>query len=122
MRTILVVEDDRDTADFLHDVLTLSGYVVEIATNGRQALKLLQSTRPTAILSDLTLPVMNGLELCQWLWDHDQYRTIPLILMSTDYRPQELNDFPNIAFLRKPFQPLDVLQATLKRVIEKAHA
>ena len=61
---ILLVEDDRDFADAMTDVLEDEGYRVVVALNGRQALDLLETRQctPFLILLDLMMPVMDGWE------------------------------------------------------------
>jgi CheY-like chemotaxis protein len=63
-RMILIVEDDRDIAETVADILDDRGYAVVLAANGREALNLIENGRetPALILLDLTMPVMDGWE------------------------------------------------------------
>ncbi len=104
MLTILVVENDGDIVDFLQELLTQLGYEIAVAGNGQQALSYLQHNRPAAILSDITMPGMDGIELCRLVAKNEQYQTIPFILMSaSDQRPKR-DDVNYTAFLAKPFR------------------
>jgi putative two-component system response regulator len=60
---ILVVEDDPAMLVALHDILESGGYQVFTAKNGRDALNVLENLKPSLILSDISMPVMDGYEL-----------------------------------------------------------
>ena len=60
---ILVVEDDRDMRDFIQEILLEKGYIVTTAANGKEALKRLDETPFPIIVSDLKMPVMDGIAL-----------------------------------------------------------
>lgn len=62
-RSILIVEDDPALLIALRDILEGVGYQVRTAQNGQLALRLLQDEQPSLILSDITMPVMDGFEL-----------------------------------------------------------
>jgi two-component system response regulator MprA len=64
---ILVVDDDRSVRDALLRALTLGGYEVESADDGRQALARLASSAPDAVVLDVGLPEVDGLEVCRRL-------------------------------------------------------
>ena len=57
---ILLVEDDEDVRDMLQLTLETHGCVVELASNGRQALAAIERSRPCLVILDLVMPVMNG--------------------------------------------------------------
>lgn len=60
---ILVVEDDQDMRDFIQEILSEQGYVVTTAANGKEALARLDETDFPIIVSDLKMPVMDGITL-----------------------------------------------------------
>ena len=82
-RSILIVEDDSDLREALSEVLRDEGYSVESAADGREALdRLRRDLRPSLILLDLTMPVMNG-----WQFRAEQRRDpalseIPVVVLS----------------------------------------
>ena len=59
-RRVLIVEDEDTISEVVADALTLEGYEVRRARNGREALEMLQDWLPQLILLDLMMPVMNG--------------------------------------------------------------
>ena len=62
MKRILIVEDEKPLREAFAFLLTQEGYEVELAENGKVALKKLAAFRPDLILLDMLMPVMNGLE------------------------------------------------------------
>ena len=59
-RRVLIIEDEDTISEVVADALTLEGYQVRRARNGREALEMLQAWLPQLILLDLMMPVMNG--------------------------------------------------------------
>lgn len=64
-RSLLLVDDDDDSRDALEQILMLRGHEVEIASDGRQALALYDSGKHEAVLCDVSMPHMNGLQLAR---------------------------------------------------------
>ena len=80
--TILVVEDNKDFRDFVTSCLRETYNVLE-AENGFQALQVLDSEGETDIvISDVMMPVMDGIELCRKIKTHINYSHIPVILLT----------------------------------------
>ncbi|HVW23522.1 MAG TPA: response regulator [Candidatus Saccharimonadales bacterium] len=65
MARVLIVEDDKDLNNAYRIILTSEGHDVEVAHNGREALKKVKDFEPELILLDLLMPVMGGLEFLQ---------------------------------------------------------
>lgn len=76
---VLVVEDDPAVSEAVRQGLTAAGFVVWVAATGAEALGLWQRLRPDAILLDLFLPDMDGLDVCQAIRRED---VVPLIIAS----------------------------------------
>jgi len=84
---ILVVEDDRDYASILEDVLSHGGFEVEVARDAKEALARFAESEPALALVDIVLPGLNGIELCSRLRRTDgPGADIPLLLMSGVYK------------------------------------
>jgi CheY-like chemotaxis protein len=79
---ILVVEDDPDTRELMTWWLDAEGYDVQTATNGQEALTLLQREVPCAMLVDLMMPVMDGAELRRQVRRMPSVSSVPFILVS----------------------------------------
>ena len=95
---ILVVEDDDDTRDALCQVLRGQGYDTLCAADGDEALRWLGRARPRLIITDLSMPGMNGWQLLQQVRSHPVWLDIPVIVLSAD-SPPPLED---ICFMQKP--------------------
>lgn len=67
MEKILVVDDSRDTADLLSEFLKMVGYDAEAVYSGEAALKAAERLKPRAVILDLGLPDMSGLDVCRRL-------------------------------------------------------
>lgn len=80
---ILVVEDSPTQAEQLKFLLEENGYAVTTASNGKQALASARKLRPTIIISDVLMPVMDGYELAYELKHDDELRGIPIILITS---------------------------------------
>ena len=80
--SILVVEDHADLRDLLAVLLEGEGFIVQTATNGVEALKSLDSARPSLILLDLMMPVMSGDEFRERQLADPRYRDVPVICMT----------------------------------------
>lgn len=81
-RTILVVEDDRDTREILCRQLRKDNWQVVAAENGRQALRALDLYAPELIVSDLMMPEMDGFELVHELRQNEKWRAIPIVVLT----------------------------------------
>jgi signal transduction histidine kinase len=80
--TILVVDDAPDRLRLTAELLTQSGYRVLTAGDGREGYKIAEQTGPDLIVSDVAMPVMDGIELCCRVRAHDRLRWTPILLTS----------------------------------------
>ncbi len=107
--TVLIVEDDRATAEFVETVLSAEGYRVELSHNGEEALHYMEREHPALLLLDLLLPVMDGATLLRTLrlrWR----RSFPVILMTAGRDGAEQASILQVdGLLLKPFELDDLL-------------
>ncbi|MFM2314730.1 MAG: hypothetical protein RLZZ04_4006 [Cyanobacteriota bacterium] len=80
--SILVVEDDSDIREILCRQLKKQNWEVIEAENGSQALMKLADYTPAMIISDLMMPEMDGFELVHQLRQHEQWRAIPIVILT----------------------------------------
>jgi CheY-like chemotaxis protein len=78
---VLVIDDDETLCDLLKEAVS-GTYEVATAHSARAGFDRIQRQRPHLILLDVKLPDQNGLQMCQALRDHPQYRNIPIIMMT----------------------------------------
>lgn len=103
---ILIVEDEKSLRDTLRDMFTTSGYEVEVAENGQEALDLVFSTNPDVIITDISMPVMDGYEFVQEIKKTPQGNKIPILMLTAKVSEEEkirgLN-FGAVDYITKPF-------------------
>ena len=61
-----------------------------MARNGQEGLDALKNERPSLILSDIVMPVMDGFEMCRIIKSQDELKQIPVVLLTTQSRPQDV--------------------------------
>lgn len=110
--TILVVDDNDDIRNMVAEALTLVGFGVSTASNGKVALEQVQVTRPDLIVLDLKMPVMTGWQFMEAQRGDPELATIPVVVVTAvpDAHPAGA-----AALIRKPFG-LDKLLATVGRL------
>jgi PAS domain S-box-containing protein len=80
---VLIVEDDEATRQVLQRSLKKQGWTVAESANGRMALEQLAVQKPELILLDLLMPEMDGFELLGELQKHDEWRSIPVVVLTS---------------------------------------
>jgi two-component system, cell cycle sensor histidine kinase and response regulator CckA len=80
---ILIVEDSITQSEQLKHLLEQEGYRVTVAGDGKEALSHLASHKPTLVISDIVMPVMNGYELCKHIKSNETTWEIPVILLTS---------------------------------------
>ncbi len=107
---ILVVDDEPNVRSFLNTLLAEEGYEVILASDGNEAMELVESESPEAILLDINMPGINGLEVCKKLKEREETRYIPIIIVTG------LDDRGFMAYLEgaddfvtKPFRPVELI-------------
>ena len=85
---ILIVEDSMTQAELLRRILVQQGYRVTVARDGAEGLAAARKEPPKVIISDITMPVMDGFEMCQAIRQDAALRDMPVILLTmlTDTR------------------------------------
>jgi DNA-binding response OmpR family regulator len=107
MALILILEDNSDMLLTLTEALELNNHSVIGVKNGHAGIKTLQQNAPLPdlIISDLNMPEMNGIEFLAQMRHHDDWSSIPIVIMS-GRNSDEFNviEAGASAFLIKPFQ------------------
>ncbi|MCL4539721.1 MAG: response regulator [Bacteroidetes bacterium] len=121
---ILVVEDSATQALLLKQLLDEQGYNVIVAESGRQALEVLDSQRPSLIISDIVMPEMDGFELTARIKQDEALSQIPVILLTALSDPEDIIrglearvDF----YLTKPYDT-EFLLSKVKSVVTNSSA
>jgi CheY-like chemotaxis protein len=106
MADLLIVEDDPTLLAGMTELLTMKGYQVRGADSGLTALEAIESRPPDLIVSDVLMPVMDGMELLEAVRRQPDWAGIPFVFVSASTTPavrSQLEGMPGVTFLLKPF-------------------
>jgi DNA-binding response OmpR family regulator len=107
---ILIVDDDPDILQTLALCLSTEGYKILMASNGREALDVVENERPSVILLDLMMPVMNGWDFRRKQRETPAFANIPVLLMSAGAHMATVSGELNAAgYVTKPVEMSDLL-------------
>jgi DNA-binding response OmpR family regulator len=110
--TVLLVEDDSATRNLYRDVLKAASLTVITAVDGLEALRRLETERPSVILLDLGLPVLDGRDIARELAARSDTARIPIVVV-TGRDHVNLRQGDAAAVLRKPVDPHDLVSAVM---------
>jgi DNA-binding NarL/FixJ family response regulator len=119
--TILVADDDLGTRLAVSDYLESMGYSVVAAENGQQALKLVEELQPHLIVTDVTMPQLDGYELVRQIRQRPSLRLLPVIFLTGRTETQERirgYQLGGDVYLSKPFE-LPELGAIVRNLLER---
>ena len=85
MKKILIVEDDQIVANIYRNKFSVEGYRVEVAGDGATGMELVSSFRPDAVILDLMLPALTGVEFVKRIRANPETRNLPIIVFSNTY-------------------------------------
>jgi CheY-like chemotaxis protein len=111
---ILVVDDDEAVRDGTVECLTDEGYDVRAASNGREALELLETLRPELVIIDWRMPVMSGQEFLASLGADASLATIPALILTASQVSEIVAS--NVTVLQKPVRRKALLDAVRARL------
>jgi signal transduction histidine kinase/DNA-binding response OmpR family regulator len=117
--SILIVEDNKDLCGFIQDLLS-DDYLVKTAFNGREALELLALDHTIdLVISDIMMPVMDGLTFCRKIKNNIDTSHIPVLLLTAKHGEEsELEGLKSGAddYIYKPFNE-EILKVKIKNVL-----
>lgn len=122
MKSILIVDDEFDLTSNLRAVLEGEGYKVDVCADGREALQRLRSSKPDAMLLDIMMPMMGGLDVLKVMRSMEGLKDVPVILMSGVRPFVKQADFGWQAFIQKPFTLVLLFDTLREHVGEPAEA
>lgn len=118
-KTILTVDDSTSVRQMVSFTLKSAGYDVIEATDGQDALKKLATSQVQMILTDLNMPVMDGLELIRQVRAGGNHQFVPIVMLTTesqDVKKQAGRSAGATGWIVKPFNPPQLL-AVVKKVL-----
>jgi DNA-binding NarL/FixJ family response regulator len=120
--TILVADDDLGTRLSIGDYLELCGYSVVSAENGQKALEMVDDCQPHLIVTDITMPLMDGYELVRQVRRQPAFRLLPVIFLTARTNVEERIRGYRLGcdvYLPKPFE-LEELGAVVRNLLERS--
>jgi HAMP domain-containing protein/signal transduction histidine kinase/CheY-like chemotaxis protein len=115
-KSVLIIEDDRDFAQWLLDVARQNGFKAVVTPRGKEALELVREFAPSAITLDLSLPDVDGWQILDRLKSDLTTRHIPVFVISAQDEPENALKQGALRFLTKPID-----EQQIERIFEKAH-
>jgi CheY-like chemotaxis protein len=114
MPCVLIVEDDPDVRAFLECLLAENGYETTLAQNGRDALIQMAARKPSVLLLDLHMPVMDGWEFRREQLDDPRKAVVPVVAMTAHYDPHDVERTLGVKCVTKPIE-VDQLLAEVQQ-------
>ncbi|MCF1426442.1 MAG: response regulator [Shewanella sp.] len=119
MKKILAVDDSASMRQMVGFTLKTAGFDVTEACNGDEALKIAQQDQYDLVISDVNMPVMDGITLIKNLRNLPAYKFTPLLMLTTESggeKKQEGRAAGATGWIVKPFNP-DQLLSTVRKVL-----
>jgi PAS domain S-box-containing protein len=118
---VLFVDDEEGIRDFAKRILTKKDVFILTANNGEEAIKMLEQGEFDAIISDLKMPVMGGLELGDWLRENkpDYLKRFVIATGAIETKMKEYCDRNNCYYIQKPYKG-DELYETLNKIMKSS--
>ena len=121
---ILVAEDYKPLLAGIRDILETEGYTVSIATDGVEALQIMERVRPDLIIADIMMPTMDGYALYEIVRARPEWASIPVVFLTSKAEKEDLlrgKDAGVEGYITKPFDP-ETLLVTVRTLLERAPA
>jgi DNA-binding response OmpR family regulator len=113
-RKIVIIEDEPDTAEMFAEMMRISGYEVVKFFGGSSAVAQIAEQKPSAVVLDLMMPDVSGLEVLQYMKAEPKLSDIPVIIVSAKTLPKDIDEGLNAGasvYLTKPVSFSDLKKA-----------
>lgn len=120
---VLIADDEPNIVTSLEYLMTKSGYEVEVARNGEEALALVESFKPDLVLLDVMMPQRSGYEVCQKMRERAEWRHIKVVMLSAKGREAEVSKGLSLgadAYVTKPFSNRELIARVAELLGESA--
>jgi len=111
---VLIVDDSSSMRAIIKKIIKVSGFGVGeflAATDGKEALKVLEKKWVDIVLADINMPNMNGMELMAEMNKNELMRSIPVVMVTTEGSAKKMQAAMNLGasgYVKKPFLPEDI--------------
>lgn len=114
--TVAVVDDDREVRQALSDALSVAGFVVQLAPHALKLVSALEVDRPAVIVLDVVNSWIDGLGLCRALKRNQEYREIPIVIVSGKSEPDSIRAAFQAGAVDYFLKPLDLTRLVARLV------
>lgn len=119
---LLIADDEANQLELLRYNLTKAGYEVVCATNGREALELIEDTKPDLVILDWMMPEVSGMDVCREIRNRNDLKNLPVIMLSARGEEGDKSlglDTGADDYITKPFSPRELV-SRVKALIRRA--
>jgi CheY-like chemotaxis protein len=116
---ILIAEDHKPLLIGIQQILETAGYIVLTASDGLEALQILEHTRPDVILADIMMPTLDGYALFEQVRSKPEWADIPVIFLTSKADTADIQKGEELGvngYVTKPFDPNKLLE-TLRSLL-----
>jgi DNA-binding response OmpR family regulator len=120
-KKILIADDEPSIVTALEFLLRRHGYEVQIARDGDEALRLVETMHPDLVLLDIMMPVKSGYEVCRQLRERPESRDVKIVMLTAKGRDAEVAKGLTVGadvYVTKPFSTRD-LMARIHSLLEE---
>lgn len=112
-KRIVIIDDDHVIQESLQELFSDAGYAVALAADGASGFDLIVRDKPDIVVADILLPRLHGIALCEKIRATEEFKHIPIVLMTGVYKDVNLRMYVHKGlandFIEKPFQGRDLL-------------
>lgn len=119
MKTVLVIDDSQAVRQQVSLALTQGGFKVVEAGDGPSGLRQLEAAPVDAVISDINMPGMNGLELMETISRNPKWGRLPVVMLTSEAQPHLIERAKKAGargWIIKPFKP-DLLIAAIQKLV-----
>jgi two-component system phosphate regulon response regulator PhoB len=119
---ILIADDEPNQLELMSFNLSNAGYIIIRATNGKEAIELIENHSPDLIILDWMMPKMSGIDVCRTLRSRSETKQIPIIILSARSEDSDKSlglDTGADDYISKPFSPKELI-SRVKALLRRA--
>ena len=120
-KTIVIVDDEPDTAEMFGEIMRMIGYGIVKAYNGGSAIALIAKEKPAAVVLDVMMPDLSGLDVLRYIRNYPELSKIQVVVVSAKTLPVDIKkglDAGASVYLKKPVAYLELKEAVDNAILE----
>ena len=122
-KLILVVDDEKDIAEIVSDILRGEEFETTLAYDGQEALTAMRRLRPDAMVLDIKMPVLDGLQVIRHMQADPSLQGIPTVVLTAtrviEELEQEFRQYHVHSWISKPFEPEELIRCVTQALRSK---